>query len=144
METTTKRDEVNDKILSKIVRVHVSDGRIFIGKFECIDKKGSLFIQDALEILDTTDKNFYIHQLLQPVFHTQEKSKKLLKYVGSIIMPREHVSKVLLDPKMEETMYMLASESIMPENEVMTEKDLLAQAEAAQEEEGKEEVTKEE
>ena len=56
MEDKGKRDQVEQKVLSRIVRVYVTDGRVFIGKFEWIDKKGSVFIQDALEILNTNDK----------------------------------------------------------------------------------------
>ena len=49
--------------------------------------------------------NFYIHFLFESAFHKQENSDKLLKYVGSIIIPRVHVTKIFLDPKMEQVLY---------------------------------------
>ena len=49
--------------------------------------------------------NFYIHELFESAFHKQEKGDYLLKYVGSIIMPKEHIKKVLLDQKMEDVIY---------------------------------------
>lgn len=96
-EHASKSDFVKSKVISRLTRIVVNDGRSFIGKFETIDNAGNIFILDALEILDTKDENFFIHDLFKSAFHLQQNSDKFLKYVGSIIIPRVHITKVYVD-----------------------------------------------
>mmetsp|Transcript_33308 Transcript_33308/g.38237 ORF Transcript_33308/g.38237 Transcript_33308/m.38237 type:complete len:96 (+) Transcript_33308:109-396(+) len=51
-----------------------------------------------------------MHYLFESAFHKQEKSDKLLKYVGSIIIPRVHVRKIYLDKKMEQVLFKYCEE----------------------------------
>ena len=59
------QDIVRSKLLNKIVRVKITDGRIIVGKFECMDKLGNPFFQDCLEILDTQDPLYYEHDVFK-------------------------------------------------------------------------------
>ena len=71
--------------------------------------KGNIFIQDALEIIDAIPN--YAGPagqgrcLYASAFHLQANSDKLLKYVGSIIMSKEHVQKILIDQRVEEILF---------------------------------------
>ena len=51
-----------------------------------------------------------MHDLFKSAFHVQKDSSKLLKYSGSVIMPREHVVKVLVDPQIEQILYTYAEQ----------------------------------
>ena len=48
----SKKEEVKSRIIDKIVKVSVTDGRAFVGRLHCIDKTKAIFILDALEIID--------------------------------------------------------------------------------------------
>lgn len=37
------------RLLHRRMRVGVSDGRFFVGKFHCLDKQGNIILYDALE-----------------------------------------------------------------------------------------------
>ena len=41
-----------DNIIEKLVRVTITDDREYIGKLMCVDKTKSVFLQDALEVID--------------------------------------------------------------------------------------------
>ena len=73
--------------------------------------------------------NFYVHFLFESAFHNQENGKNILKYVGSIIIPRVHVKKIFLDPKMEKVLYGYWEQMRKMENQAEE-----AQDEATQEE----------
>ena len=44
---------ITAKVAGNMVRVFTKDGREYLAMFGSIDKTGALFIQDALEIMDT-------------------------------------------------------------------------------------------
>ena len=58
-------------------------------------------MQDALEIVDKKDATFLHHDLITPhvLKHHQDKDR-VLKGVGSIVIPRKHVTKIQLDKKL--------------------------------------------
>ena len=111
--TSSNKDFVKANVVSHLVRILVQDGRSFIGRFETVDKSGNLFIMDGLEILDTKDEDFFVHGLFKPLFHFQEKSDKLLKYVGSIIIPRKHITKIYIDKKLEQVLYQIIDQKVI-------------------------------
>ncbi|XP_024542349.1 N-alpha-acetyltransferase 38, NatC auxiliary subunit-like [Selaginella moellendorffii] len=37
------------KLLYRSMRIGVADGRIFVGKFHCLDKQGNIILYDTLE-----------------------------------------------------------------------------------------------
>ena len=57
---------VIDKVIDKLVRVTVSDGRIYLGKLMCVDQTKTVFLQDCLELIDKTDEHYIEHELLTP------------------------------------------------------------------------------
>ena len=60
-------------MIEKIVRVTVSDGRVFLGILKCVDQTKTLFLQDCLEVMDRKDEHYIEHELLTP--HIIKKSK---------------------------------------------------------------------
>ena len=64
--TDKKIIDVIEKVIDKLVRVTVSDGRIYLGKLMCVDQTKTVFLQDCLELIDKTDKHYIEHELLTP------------------------------------------------------------------------------
>ena len=54
------------KVIMKLVRIKIIDGREYIGLLGAVDKGGALFIQDALEVFHRKDKNLFVHDLYTP------------------------------------------------------------------------------
>ena len=80
------------------MRIEISDGRQYIGLFSSIDKTGTLFAMDCLEMHDLS-KGFH-HDLFVPYQLNQPvEGNQVLKYVGNIVVKREHVKRILLDKK---------------------------------------------
>ena len=55
-----------DKVIDKMVRVTVSDGREYLGRLQCVDQTKAVFVQDALELVDRESEHYLEHQLLTP------------------------------------------------------------------------------
>ena len=53
-------------MIDKLVRVTVSDGRIYLGKLMCVDQTRTVFVQDCLELIDKADEHYIEHELLTP------------------------------------------------------------------------------
>lgn len=49
---------------------------------DCI---GTLFIEHALEILDTQEENYYEHFLIKPLVKNPEYRRHIIRYKGSIV-----------------------------------------------------------
>jgi len=102
-----KAREIVCKTIEKIVRVEVTDGRKYIGMLTCVDQQKTIFVQDALEVIDrANDSTFQEHELLTPhllqhAYSMDKYQSKILKAVGSIVIPRKHVVKVQLDSKFQ-------------------------------------------
>ena len=47
---------VVDKVIEKIVVIRITDDREYVGKIMSVDKTGSVFLQDGLEIIDKSEK----------------------------------------------------------------------------------------
>ena len=68
-----------DKVIDKMVRITISDDREYVGKLMSIDKTKSIFLQDALELIDRSDKaeqedRYLYHELFSPnLIANQEK-----------------------------------------------------------------------
>ena len=66
-EVTDERAKaVIDKVIDKLVRVTVADGRVYLGKLMAVDQTKTLFVQDALELFDQEDENYVKHDLITP------------------------------------------------------------------------------
>lgn len=65
----SKNNNVNalaDKLCNKVVRVEIADGRQYIGLFQTVDKQGSVFISEALELIDLNADKTFMHELFAP------------------------------------------------------------------------------
>ena len=88
-----------------MVRVITKDGRDFLGLFGAVDKTGALFIQDALEIMDTNfDKEGCLelyHECYTPYLLNVPQGDNTLvyKYSGNLVIKRCDVVKILIDKK---------------------------------------------
>mmetsp|Transcript_2076 Transcript_2076/g.3671 ORF Transcript_2076/g.3671 Transcript_2076/m.3671 type:complete len:146 (-) Transcript_2076:91-528(-) len=111
MDVSTKNKDLHAfqaKVVDKMVRVHVKDGREYIGIFGCIDKSAALFIIDALEIIETKQesKNATIfHELFTPYIinvPSDPSCSKVFKYTGNLVIQKRDILKVTLDKKAQE------------------------------------------
>jgi small nuclear ribonucleoprotein (snRNP)-like protein len=92
---------VVDKVIEKIVRVQVSDGREYVGILQSVDQAGTVYVQDALEVVDKRDATFLHHDLITPhLLRFNADKERALKAIGSIVVPRKHVVKISLDHKL--------------------------------------------
>ena len=64
--TDEKVNALIDKVIEKIVRVEVTDGRIFLGMLKSVDKTKTIFIQDALELIDKEGEHYIHHEVMTP------------------------------------------------------------------------------
>ena len=94
---------VIDKVIDKMVRVTVTDGRIFLGKLMAVDQTKTVFVQDALELIDKEDEHYIHHDILTCTMLKQSVTDQrlFLKSVGSIVVPGHHVVKIQLDKKFQ-------------------------------------------
>ena len=92
-----------DKVVNKVVRVEVTDGRTYLATFNSMDKTGALFVMDALEIIQV-DKLDMQHDMYIPyvINRPAENTSKVYKYMGNIVIKREHIKRILLDKKANE------------------------------------------
>jgi len=71
-----------------------------------MDKTGALFIMDALEIMrtdyDADDCPDLRHDCYTPYLLNHNGWKRVYKFLGNIVIRREHVKKILLDKKANE------------------------------------------
>ena len=86
-----------DKVIDKLVRVSVVDGRVYLGKLMAVDQTKTLFVQDALELFDREDTDAYVeHELLTPqmVDKVPSSQRHFLKLVGNIVVPGRQLVKI--------------------------------------------------
>ena len=50
-----------DRVIEKIVRVQISDGRTFLGILMSVDQQRTVYIQDALELIDKDEPGYFEH-----------------------------------------------------------------------------------
>ena len=86
-----------------------------------VDQAQTIYVQDALEIFDKTDATFLNHELITShlLKYNQDK-KKVLKTVGSFVVPRKHIAKIMLDKKFQR-LYDEHTEPRMPDQEFAQE-----------------------
>ena len=65
-----------DKVIGKIVRVTVSDGRVYLGTLVCVDQTKTVFVEQALELIDKSDEHYIEHELLTPHLLTKTDPKQ--------------------------------------------------------------------
>ena len=90
-----------DKVIEKVVRVTVKDGRLYLGKLMAVDQTRTVFLQDALELIDREDEHFMNHELLTPLILNRAPAgqRHFLKVVGNIVVPGKVLVKIQLDKK---------------------------------------------
>ena len=96
---------VVDKVIEKIVVITITDGREYVGKIMSVDKTGSVFLQDGLEVIDKSEQaeqecRYFYHELFSPYLITNQ-SDKVLKYVGNVVIPGKHVKKIAINNKLD-------------------------------------------
>ena len=79
------------------------DGREFLAIFKSMDKTGALFVMDSLELIrtdyDSPDCNELRHDCYTPYLLNHSQSPKVWKFLGNIVIRREHIVKILIDHK---------------------------------------------
>lgn len=83
-----------------------------------VDKTKSIFMQDAMEILDREAPEYFDHDLFTPhllrVKGDYHEHRYVLKYVGNIVVAGKHVNKIELDHKFEK-MYQEKADKMLEE-----------------------------
>lgn len=99
----TKQQAVIAKVIGKIVRVTVTDNRVFVGKLLSVDQTKALFVENSLELLDKTQPDYFSHELFTPVLLNQTTAHLplQLKQVGNIVVPGHHVKRIQLDKRLQ-------------------------------------------
>ena len=59
-----------------------------------------MFIQDALELIDRDATEYFDHDMFTPHL-VKSDHRKILKMMGSIVIPGQHVKKIMLDSKFQ-------------------------------------------
>ena len=78
----------------------MADGRVYLGKLMAVDQTKTVFIQDALELIDKEDETYFEHELLTPHIlakcptGTDPNQRYFLKLVGNIVVPGKHLVKI--------------------------------------------------
>ena len=69
----------------------------------CVDKTKAIFVQDALEVIDKTAPDFVNHQMFIPhmIKNADTPYNKVMKYIGNVVIPGNHVKTILLDKKFQ-------------------------------------------
>ena len=85
-----------NKVIGKIVRVEVADGRNYLGMLMAVDQTKTVFLQDALELIDKADEHYIDHELLSShMLQRNPKDQQLfLKLVGNVVIPGKHLRKI--------------------------------------------------
>ena len=63
--------QVVNKVIDKVVRITISDDRDYVGRLMSVDKTKSVFLMDALELIDRSEKaeeegRYFYHELFSP------------------------------------------------------------------------------
>lgn len=100
--TDAGAQSIIDKVIDKLVRVTVADGRVYLGKLMSVDQTRTVFVQDALELFDRQDEEAYVeHELITS--HMVDKvpatQRHFLKLVGNIVVPGRQLVKIELDKR---------------------------------------------
>jgi small nuclear ribonucleoprotein (snRNP)-like protein len=48
--------QVVDKVIEKVLRITITDDRDYVGRLMSVDKTKSVFLMDALELIDRSEK----------------------------------------------------------------------------------------
>jgi small nuclear ribonucleoprotein (snRNP)-like protein len=99
--TNSTVNEFISRVIDRIVRVEVSDGRIYVGMLMCVDQQRTLFVQDALELVDRQAEEYFDHDMFTPHIIKNSAQNKVLRMAGNIVVPGKHVVKVCLDNKFQ-------------------------------------------
>eukprot|EP00246_Nothoceros_aenigmaticus_P007687 TRINITY_DN21676_c0_g1_i1.p1 TRINITY_DN21676_c0_g1~~TRINITY_DN21676_c0_g1_i1.p1 ORF type:complete len:147 (+),score=19.07 TRINITY_DN21676_c0_g1_i1:129-569(+) len=82
------------KLLNKRMRVGVTDGRLFFGKFHCLDKQGNIILSDTVE------------QMEDP----SSAGNPELRHLGLVLIPAIHQTSCHVECSLYEQMSLLSIE----------------------------------
>lgn len=62
-----------------------------------------MFLQDSFEVIDKDAPDYFENELYTPhlIKNLDESQRKVLKFVGNIVIPGKHVKKIQLDKRIE-------------------------------------------
>lgn len=68
-----------------------------------MDKTKAVFLQDSFEVIDKDAPDYFENEMYTPylIKNQDEKQRKVLKFVGNIVIPGKHVMKMQLDKRIE-------------------------------------------
>ena len=86
-------------MMGKVVRVVLVDGRMYVGRLECIDRDCNLFMSICSEIIDNEKPYAFHYEVFTP---TDKKTRFEYRLAGHLIIPKAQIVQVLLDKKLSE------------------------------------------
>ena len=102
--------------MEKVVRIQITDGRDYVGRLMSVDKTKSIFLQDALEVIDRSiraeEECKFLHHDLFTSYLLGATDKPaadagkappdvVMKYVGNVVIPGKHVLSIKLDHRLQ-------------------------------------------
>jgi len=106
------RERMAKEVLGRILYCEFTDGRKAVGKFECMDSVGSVFLADCLELHDWEADHYYEHFLFKNLFKNPEDRRYVVKYCGSIVVPPQHIQSLKVHQSLTDHMLKHAREEI--------------------------------
>ncbi|KAB8336857.1 hypothetical protein FH972_021165 [Carpinus fangiana] len=93
LENTRAQDYLSS-FLDKNLRIHVSDGRMFVGQMKCTDRESNYVLGNAHEYREPTPKQVKEATERAVKGHTSVILDMNCRYVGLIVVPGEHIRKI--------------------------------------------------
>ena len=90
-------EEIENKYLNKIIKVVSNEGRIIIGKLECFDNRGNLYLIQTVEVFDkSSDKyiNFKLYENHSDHSFYFDSEKNNYQLYSNVIIPLKEISEL--------------------------------------------------
>ncbi|KAH7307750.1 hypothetical protein KP509_22G075200 [Ceratopteris richardii] len=95
------------QLLNRSMKVGVSDGRFFIGKFHCLDKQGNIILYDTLECRPIHPSSTDVDVHLSTRF-PQSKGTVEQRNLGLVLIPAKCRTSCLVEGSIEEKLTLLS------------------------------------
>eukprot|EP00826_Nyctotherus_ovalis_P028329 TRINITY_DN2238_c0_g3_i1.p1 TRINITY_DN2238_c0_g3~~TRINITY_DN2238_c0_g3_i1.p1 ORF type:complete len:126 (-),score=47.60 TRINITY_DN2238_c0_g3_i1:168-545(-) len=89
------------EVIGKIVRVELTDGRLYVGRLQCVDRAKTLYMSSGCEVVDT-EADCYQEYSVFPKKDAERKERYRYKPVGGVIIPAAAFTKIWLDKAITE------------------------------------------
>ena len=131
MATAPPELDAKKDVIGQIVRVQLTDGRLYVGRLECVDKEKTLYINSGCEIIDTEADSFQEYSVFQKYAGSKTAGRYHYKPVGSLIVPGKAFAKIWLDRTISAAVQPI-EEEVVKKDEVKQQTEEKVQEKASQ------------